>query len=129
MTDTMKFAGFAILSAVVAYLLRSLRKEIGAAAALAGGLMLLLFALRFISPAAESLVLLSQRAGLKDETVHRLLRLIGIAYITEFSAQLCADAGEAGLGAKAAFCGKMLLMAQTVPLILEIGEITLKLIG
>ena len=129
MTDTMKFAGFAILSAVVAYLLRSLRKEIGAAAALAGGLMLLLFALRFISPAAESLVLLSQRAGLKDETVHRLLRLIGIAYITEFSAQLCTDAGEAGLGAKAAFCGKMLLMAQTVPLILEIGEITLKLIG
>lgn len=129
MTDTLKFAGFAILSAVVACLLRSLRREIGAAAALAGGLMLLLFALKFVSPAAESLLLLSGRAGLKDETAHRLLQMIGIAYITEFSCQICADAGETGLGAKAAFCGKMLLMAQTVPLILEIGEITLNLIG
>lgn len=129
MTDTLRFAGFAVLSALAACLLRTLQKEMGMAAALAGGLMLLLFAVRTVSPAVESLLTLSGRAGLRDETTQRLLQMVGIAYITEFISGFCADAGEPGLGAKAAFCGKMLLLVQTVPLVMEIGEMALQLIG
>ena len=60
-------------------------------------------------------------------TVQMLVRLVGMAYVTEFAAQACRDAGEEGLAAKAALCGKMLLLAQTLPLILEIGDLTLSL--
>lgn len=129
MTDAVRFAGFAVAAALTAGLLRILRREMGAAAALAAGLMLFAAALSYIAPAAEEMISLSRRAGMQDETAVMLLKMIGIAYLTEFTAELCRDAGEAGLGAKAAFCGKMLLLSQTVPLILEIGEMTLDMIG
>ena len=57
-----------------------------------------------------------------------LFKLVGMAYVTEFAAQACRDAGEEGLAVKAALCGKVLLMLQTLPLILEIGEMTLSLL-
>ena len=71
---------------------------------------------------------LSERAGIGQQTVTLLLKLIAMAYVTEFAVQACRDAGEDGLAGKAALCGKMLLMVQTLPLIREIGELTFSLI-
>jgi len=95
---------------------------------MAAGLMLFFFALTQLGAAVEALRSLSERAGIGQQTVTLLLKLIAMAYVTEFAVQACRDAGEDGLAGKAALCGKMLLMVQTLPLISEIGELTLSLI-
>ena len=56
-----------------------------------------------------------------------LMKLAAMAYLTEFSVQACRDAGEEGLAARAALCGKALLMAETLPLAARIGELALSL--
>ena len=95
--------------------------------ALAAGVMLFFFAATQLAPAVEALQSLAQRAGIGADTAALLLKLTGMAYVTEFAVQACRDAGEEGLAEKAALCGKMLLFAQTLPLIVEIGELTLSL--
>ena len=127
MSEALRTAGFAVTAAMLCFALRAAHRQAGAAAAIAAGLMLLFSAVTQISAAADTLRALSQSAGVGDGTVTLLLKLTAMAYITEFSAQACRDAGEEGLAAKAALCGKMLLMAQTLPLVAEIGELTLSL--
>lgn len=121
-------AGFAAAAAMIAFTLRAAHREAGAAVAIAAGLMLFFSAVTQLSAAVETIKTLSQKAGVGDGALTLLMKLTGMAYITEFAAQACRDAGEEGLAAKAALCGKMLLMAQTLPLILEIGEMTLALV-
>ncbi|MBR5110178.1 MAG: hypothetical protein IK099_08280 [Clostridia bacterium] len=128
MTETLRMAGFACAAALLSFTLRAAHRQAGAAAAMAAGLMLFFFALTSLGPAVETLKALSERAGIGQQTATLLLKLSAMAYVTEFAVQACRDAGEEGLAGKAALCGKMLLMAQTLPLIREIGEVTMSLI-
>ena len=127
MTEALRAAGFAITAAMLCFALRAAHRQAGAAAAIAAGLMLFFAAVTRLSLAAEAIKTLGERTGVSDGTLTLLLKLTAMAYIAELSAQLCRDAGEEGLAVKAALCGKMLLMAQTLPLILEIGDMTLSL--
>lgn len=127
MSGALRLAGFVLAAALFAFTLRAAHKAAGAAVALAAGVMLFFFAATQMAPAVEALQSLAQRAGIGADTAALLLKLTGMAYVTEFAVQACRDAGEEGLAEKAALCGKMLLFAQTLPLIVEIGELTLSL--
>lgn len=128
MIDALRMAGFALAAAMIAFTLRSAHRQAGAAVAIAAGLMLFFFAITQLSDAVKMLRALSEKSGMGEGTLALLVKLVGMAYITEFASQACKDAGEEGLAAKAALCGKMLMMAQTLPLIQEIGQMTLALI-
>ncbi|NLD83896.1 MAG: hypothetical protein GX637_06990 [Clostridiales bacterium] len=127
MSDALRVMGFAALAAAAAFSLRSVHRQAGAAVALAAGVMLFSFAMTRVQPAVQAVESLSRRAGVAQGTSGLLIKLVGMAYITEFAVQLCRDAGEEGLAAKAALCGKMLLLLETLPLVIEIGEIALSL--
>ena len=128
MTEALRAAGFAVTAAMLCFALRAAHRQAGAAAAIAAGLMLFFAAISRLSPAVDALKTLGEKTGVADSTLTLLMKLTAMAYVTELSAQLCRDAGEEGLAVKAALCGKMLLMAQTLPLILEIGDKTLALV-
>ena len=127
MSEALRVAGFSAAAAMLCFTLRAANRQAGAAVAMAAGLMLFFSAVTQLSAVTETMNSLSRQAGLGDGTMKLLLKLVAMAYITEFSAQACRDAGEEGLASKAALCGKMLLMVQTLPLISEIGQLTLAL--
>ena len=127
MTEALRWAGFAVLAALAAFSLRAVHRQAGAAAALAAGIMLFYTAVTQMEQAVNAMEALAQKAGVDQGTAQLLIKLIGMAYVTEFAVEACRDAGENGLAAKASLCGKMLLMVQTLPLVMEIGELALSL--
>lgn len=127
MSASLRVAGFAVMAALLAMTLRAAHERAGAAVAIAAGLMLAVAAVEKLSPVAGLLEELSRKAGVGKDTVGLLIRLVGMAYLTEFSFQICRDAGEEGIGAKAALCGKALILLETLPLLREIGEMALSL--
>lgn len=118
---------FTAAAAMAAFLLRGANRQAGAAVAMAAGLMLLLFAAGRLSGAVALLKEFGGRAGIGEDSAGLMLRLVAMAYLTEFSVQACRDAGEEGLAARAALCGKVLLMAETLPIVARIGEMALSL--
>lgn len=120
-------AGLAVTAALAAFSLRTVNRQAGMGVAAAAGLMLLMTALTQGEGAVEALRELSRQAGVGDGTAGLMLKMLAMAYVTEFAVQACRDAGEEGLAVRAALCGKVLLMAETLPLILEIGRLTLSL--
>ena len=127
MSEALKMTAFAAAAAAAAFLLRAANRQAGAAVAMAAGLMLFVFATEHLSAAAALLREMGDRAGIGEETAGLLMKLAAMAYLTEFSVQACRDAGEEGLAARAALCGKALLMAETLPLAARIGELALSL--
>jgi len=90
--------------------------------------MLFFAAITQLTQAVNALESLSRQAGMEDDMLELLMKMLGMAYVTEFAVQSCRDAGEDGLAGKAALCGRLLLMGQTLPLILRIGRATLSLV-
>lgn len=127
MSEALRMAGFAVTAAMAAFSLRAVNRQAGMGVAAAAGLMLFFSAVTQGAGAAEALRDLSRQAGVGDGTAEMMLKLLAMAYVTEFACQACRDAAEEGLAVRAALCGKVLLMAETLPLILEIGRLTLSL--
>ncbi|MDL2280858.1 stage III sporulation protein AD [Selenomonadales bacterium OttesenSCG-928-I06] len=60
---------------------------------------------------------LAQRANISQVYLNTILKIIGIAYVTEFGSQVCKDAGESAVAGKIEFAGKVMIMVMAVPII------------
>jgi stage III sporulation protein AD len=57
-----------------------------------------------------------------------ILKIIGIAYITEFGAQVTRDAGQGSIAAKIELSGKILIMVMAIPIITVIIETVMQVL-
>ena len=52
-----------------------------------------------------------------------ILKVLGIAYITEFAVALCSDAGEKGIGGKIELAGKVAIFFAAMPVFVSLLEL------
>ncbi|MCK8817501.1 stage III sporulation protein AD [Natroniella sulfidigena] len=71
---------------------------------------------------------LAEEANIDLVYVNTILKVIGIAYIAEFGAQICRDAGENIIASKIEFAGKIMIMVLGVPIMISILESILQLL-
>ncbi|WP_231687982.1 stage III sporulation protein AD [Bacillus sp. FJAT-27251] len=60
--------------------------------------------------------------------VETILKIIGIAYIAEFAAQITKDAGQGAIASKIELGGKILILAMAIPILTVMIETILRLI-
>ena len=113
--DVMRVAGLSMASAVVALVLRRLRPEMGLAAALASGVLVLGMALPMLGQLIEEVRSLARAGGVKDGYMLLLFKVAGISLLMDFAAQTCRDAGEEGLAMKAELAGRVMLLTLALP--------------
>ena len=71
---------------------------------------------------------LAEKANISQMYLNTILKIIGIAYVTEFGAQVCRDAGEGAVAGKIEFAGKILVMILAVPIIALVLDTIVRLI-
>ncbi|MEN6412565.1 MAG: stage III sporulation protein AD [Veillonellales bacterium] len=71
---------------------------------------------------------LAEKANISSMYLNTILKIIGIAYITEFGAQVCRDAGEGAIAGKIEFAGKVFVMVMAIPIIALVLDTIIKLI-
>lgn len=118
----------ALLGLVLLVLLRQERPEMAVLLSVIVGIVLLTAILRQVGTLIDLVVGLAARAELNLHYAGSLLRVIGIAYLTEFGAQVCRDAGEGNLAGKVELAGKVFILILAVPILLAVLETLLRLL-
>lgn len=124
----LKACGFALAAAMLAFALKAGDRQLSLCLSLAAGAMLLLTALTYVGRVVEVMRRMSESAGLKEDSLALVVRLIGMAYVTEFGVQACNDAEETGLAQKLSLCGRAAMAAMTMPLLMELNTLVLSLL-
>ncbi len=109
----------------------TLRKENGQMALLVSVTTGVLLFLSLLAPLGELLEILretAEKAGVSDGYFTIVLKVIGIAYLAQFGAQLCMDAGESAIAAKIELAGKILIMAVSAPVLVALLDVVLNLV-
>ena len=57
------------------------------------------------------------------------IKIVGIAYISEFSTQALKDAGETAIASKVELAGKLIITVMTLPLIKQFTDLMLSFSG
>ncbi|MCQ5455467.1 stage III sporulation protein AD [Bacillus sp. GM2] len=71
---------------------------------------------------------IAANANINMMYVETILKIIGIAYIAEFGAQLTKDAGQGAIASKIELAGKILILVMAVPILTVIIETIIGLI-
>ncbi|OZI11917.1 stage III sporulation protein AD [Bacillaceae bacterium SAS-127] len=71
---------------------------------------------------------LAARAEVELVYVETMLKIIGVAYIAEFAAQMTKDAGQEGLATKMELAGKVIILSMAVPILTLLIETILSML-
>lgn len=121
--DIARWVGLGIGAAVLYAVLREVRPEMAAVLSLAAGAVLMLGVLGGVQEVTAAMRSLSGRVGLEGTYVSTLLRVIGIAYLAQFGAQACRDAGAGGIADKVELCGKVAVLSIAAPVVVSLMDV------
>ncbi len=108
-------------------LVRASQPELASLVALLAGAMALLYAAGVLEPVLGGLQRIAALGGVEAQYLGALLKVLGVACLSELAAQSCKDLGEEGLAVKVGFCGRALLLSLAVPMLTQLLEMILTL--
>jgi len=123
-----KIIAMGLVGTVFSVLLKKENPQIAMLVAAATGILIFLF---LCEPLRNLLFLLqetAEKAGVGEGYFAIVLKVIGIAYLTQFGSQLCADAGESAIASKIELAGKVLMMTAAAPVLTGLLEMVMGLV-
>jgi len=92
------------------------------------GVVIFTMMLGKISSVISLLQQLAQKSNVSVMYMGTILKIIGVAYIAEFGAQICRDAGEGAVAAKIEFAAKVIVIVLALPVIVAVFDTLMKLV-
>lgn len=127
--DIMKIVGIGIIATILAVILREQKPEIALQVSIVTGLIIFVFVITKLNSVVVVLKYFASKTNIDLIYFTTILKVIAIAYITEFGAQVCKDAGEGSIASKIEFGGKVLIMIMAIPILAALMDIITKLIA
>ncbi len=126
--DVLQIVAIGLIATVLIVVVRSQRPELAVLLSAAAGVVIFLLVLGKISSIIDVIKELADQAGVSMVYMGTILKIIGIAYIAEFGAQICRDAGEGTIASKIELAAKILIMVLAVPIVVAVLTMLLKLV-
>ncbi len=123
-----KVIGIAFLSVIIISIVKQSRPEFVVYVSIIGGAIILYLIIKELTPIISLLQNLSNKMGVSSKFFSILLKITGIAYLTEFGANVCRDSGETAIASKVELAGKVLIVGLSIPILTTLMETLLKLI-
>ena len=120
--------GIALVASVLLVLLRQARPEWALLLSIVTAVAVFLLLVDDIAAIIRVLQEVADRADLDARYTATLLKIVGVAYLAEFGAQLCRDAGESALAAKVELAGKLVILLLAVPILMAVLELLIGLL-
>ncbi len=117
-----------LLGAMLTVLLRQHLPEFALQLSLVIGLLIFIFMLNRVVIIIETLKNLATQSGVDLIYLDTIFKIIGIAYIAEFGAQICRDAKAGIIASKIEFAAKILIISMGLPIMIKILESVIELL-
>ena len=109
-----------VISAVLAITLKKQSPEMALLVGFMASILIFFMMLPTLAGAVGILQNLGELLGGNARYITLILQILGIAYVSELGAQVCADAGEGAIASKIELAGKVMIMAIAAPILLDV---------
>lgn len=127
--DIVQIVGIGIISTILIILLRKSNKaEFALLVSAITGMIIFSMVIDKMRYVIETLSSLARNVNMEFTYFSTILKIIGIAYIVEFGAQISRDAGENAIASKIELGGKVIMMVLAMPIILALLDLIMKVL-
>lgn len=118
----------AVITAICAFILKSHKSELVPLCITAGGIILFLYAFDYLSESIDFIKSFTENAGINNEIVRIIFKIIGIGFLVELTAGSIKELGFESLSDKLVLCGKIIIFIVSVPILSSTYKIIISLI-
>jgi len=123
-----KFIGIAILICVIVVILKQVKPELSVCIMIIGGAILLLYVLNSFTSVITTFNEIITKTGVSQQLFSIVLKIVGVGYLIEFTADICKDSGNSSIADKVILGGKILILTLAIPIINSLFNVILELI-
>lgn len=128
MTDVFIYFALAIVVAFSALYIKQIRPDFAICITLAGVALLLWGIIPRVNLLINDIKSFWAIKGINNEYISSVLKIIGITYLSEFSADICTDAGEKALAKHIETIGKVTVAFIALPIVQDVFSLILNLL-
>ena len=126
--DIIKIIGIGLIALIVIIIIKQYRPEFAVYVSLIAGPLILLLILDKMSGVINLLTNLANKTSINKDFIFLLIKITGIAFLTEFAVSICKDAGESAIATKIDMGGKVMIVAISIPIISSLLETIVKIL-
>lgn len=124
-----QITGIGLIATILIIVIKSQKPELAVQLSIITGVVIFMMVVSKFTAIIGILSDLAKRANIDGVYITTLLKIIGIAYIAEFGAEISEDAGEGSIASKIELAGKVMIMFLAVPIITSLLDLIVKLIN
>ncbi|PGE70659.1 stage III sporulation protein AD [Bacillus toyonensis] len=118
----MQIVGLGLVATFLAAVLNQHKSSITSLFIVFVGSIMFLILIDQIHAILQMIERVASEAKVSNVYVETLLKIIGIAYIAEFGAQITKDAGQGAIASKIELAGKILILVMAIPILTVVIE-------
>ena len=126
--DIIKIIGIGLIALIIIIIVKQYRPEFTIYVSLVAGALILLMVMDKISGIIDLLTSLSNKTAINNEFLVLLIKITGIAFLTEFAVSICKVSGVVAIANKVDLGGKVIIISMSIPIIASLLETILKIL-
>ena len=126
--DIIKIIGIAFIAVIIIVILKQYRPEFAIYASIIAGVLILALASNTLSGIIDMIKSISSKTNINSEFLVILIKITGIAILTEVAVSICKDAGESAIASKVDVGGKIIIISMSIPIINALIDTVVKVL-
>lgn len=118
----------AFITTFLALILKEQKPNFAFLLTLFAGCFIFLFLVDKIYEIIRLLQKIAQKGNVDTMYIETILKIIGVAYIADFAANITKDAGQGALAAKVELAGKIIILTMAIPILTVLIETIVNLV-
>ena len=126
--EIIKIIGIALIALIIIMLMKQYRPEFAIYISLLAGVLILILVMDKLTGIISLLQSISNKTSINTSFIALLLKITGIAFLTEFAVSICKDSGETAIASKIEIGSKIVIISMSIPIISSLLDIILKIL-
>lgn len=126
--DVIKIIGIGIISLILIIITKQYKPEFAIYISLIAGILILTLIIDKLTNIFQLLQSISSKASINNNFLEILLKITGIAFLTEFAVSICKDSGESAIASKIEIGSKIIIISISIPIISNLLEIVIDIL-
>lgn len=121
--EIIQITAIAFIATFIITILRQYKPEYAIHISIIAGVIIIGLVVFKLSSIIELLQSLSSKLGINAKFFSILLKITGIAYLSEFAVNICKDAGESATASKVEIASKIIIISMSIPILAALLDV------
>lgn len=126
--DIVKIIGIGLIALIIIVIIKQYKPEFAIYVSLGAGILIFALIAAKMSGIIDILKSLANKTSINNDFLVLLIKITGIAILTEFAVSVCKDSGESAIASKIDLGGKVIIMSMSIPIMSSLLETIIKIL-